>query len=596
MPIELNDFHFIRPYLLGLLIPAIFIIYQIKHQAKKQSAWHNIISPHLLKFLFVDGSASGKQKSRSTLFVTAVIAILTIIAISGPSFRQKSVPVFQTEHAQVILLDLSLSMNATDIQPSRLERAKFKLMDLLNETKEGSVALVVYAGDAFIISPLTSDANTIISMIPTLSTGIMPVLGSRPDIAMNKAVELLQNAKINQGEIIWLTDGVEPEFIDPISSIILNTQYQLSILAVGTEQGAPIPLPDGNGFLKDNAGSIVVPKLDSQNLTDISKQTKAGFVKLTADNTDIEYLQQHQQWQAEKNQADTGNEQMISRWIDDGYWIIWLVLLLFLVKLIRQPLNQLMNVLLPSLLILTLASASKPVKAIEWKDLWSTKDQQAQKAFDKGEFDKAANLFEEKQWQATSQFKSGQFAEAANNFDPTTSDDSLYNHATSLAKAEKLQESLDAYNQLLEKQPEHEDALFNKKIVEELLKQQEQQKQDQQQQDQENQDQQNKDQEKNDQDSQDSKSDQKDGEQDQENQSEEEKEEQTEQQEKSEEEKEAEKQQAEMTKDEREKAEKDQALETWLEKIPDDPGGLLRRKMYREYQLRGREQKEKKLW
>ncbi len=594
MPIELNDFHFIRPYLLFLLIPAMFIIYQLRHQGKKQSAWQNIISPHLLAFLVSKGAEKSSQKSRSTFFITGLITLLIILAISGPSFRQKSVPVFQADHAQVILLDLSLSMNATDIQPSRLERAKFKLMDLLNKTKEGTVALVVYAGDAFIISPLTSDSNTIVSMIPTLSTGIMPVLGSRPDIAIDKAIELLQNAKITKGEIIWLTDGVEPNFIEPISSSVLNTQYQLSILAVGTEQGAPIPLPDGNGFLKDSSGSIVIPKLDAQNLTNISKQTKAGFVKLTADNADIEYLQQYQEWQAEANKTDNSNEQMISRWIDDGYWLIWIVLVLFLAKLIKQPSSQLMNVLLPTVLVLSLGLTSKPASALEWKDLWQTKDQQAKQAFAQGEFDKAAELFEEKQWQATSQFKSGQFAEAANNFDPSASTDSLYNHATSLAKAEKLQESLDAYNQLLEKEPNHEDGLFNKQIVEDLLKQQEQQKQDQQKQDQESEeDKNNKDQES--QDSESDSKDKKDGEQDQEEKNEEEQQENQES-EKTEEEKEAEKQMAEMTKDEREKAEKDQALETWLEKIPDDPGGLLRRKMYREYQLRGREQKEKKLW
>ena len=546
-----------------------------------------------MAFLVAQGSEKNSQQSRSTFFITGLITLLLIIAISGPSFRQKSVPVFQAEHAQVILLDLSLSMNATDIQPSRLERAKFKLMDLLNKTKEGTVALVVYAGDAFIISPLTSDANTIVSMIPTLSTGIMPVLGSRPDIAIDKAVELLQNAKVTKGEIIWLTDGVEPKFIESISSSILDSQYQLSILAVGTEQGAPIPLPDGNGFLKDASGSIVVPKLDTQNLTNISNQTKAGFVKLTADNADIEYLQQYQEWQAESNKTDSSNEQMISRWIDDGYWIIWIVLVLFLIKLIKQPASQLMNLLLPTVLLLTCGLASNPVSALEWQDLWYTKDQQAKQAYAKGEYDKAANLFEEKQWQATSQFKSGQFEAAANNFDPQSSTDSLYNHATSLAKAEKLQESIDAYNQLLEKEPNHQDALFNKKIVEELLKQ-EQQKQDQQKQDQESE----KDEDQKDQESQDSESDskdKKDGEQDQDQKNQEE-EQENQEQEKTEEEKEAEKQMAEKSKDEREKAEKDQALETWLEKIPDDPGGLLRRKMYREYQLRGREQKEKILW
>jgi len=592
MPFELSDFHFIRPALLWLLIPALVLVYHLKQSAKRQSAWQNVISPHLLEFLFQSGSKQGsKQKTRSTLLLTTLIILLTIIAISGPSFRQKSVPVFQTEHAQVILLDLSLSMDATDIKPSRLERAKFKLMDLLNRTKEGTVALVVYAGDAFIISPLTSDANTITSIIPTLSTGIMPVLGSRPDIAIDKSIALLKNAKATHGEIVWLTDGVESDYVDTISAAIKQSPYQLSILAVGTNQGAPIPLPDGNGFLKDNSGSIVVPKLEESKLKDITQQTNAGYVKLTADNSDIEYLQQYQKWQAEYNEDIDDNEQMISRWIDDGYWIVWIALALFLLKLIRQPSGQLMNMLLPGITIVFFSGlVSQPVNALEWNDLWKTKNQQAQQAYKEGEFDKAANLFEERQWQATSQFKNGDFSSAAENFVPETSTASLYNHATSLAKNSDLQASLDAYNQLLEKQPNHEDGLFNKKIVEDMLKQQQQDQQNQENKDQES------DQEKKDQESQDSES--QDQQQDSESESDEKKQqEQKEQQQKeSESEQQAEKKEVEISEDEREKSEKDQALEHWLEKIPDDPGGLLRRKMYREYQKRGRVQKEKKLW
>ena len=592
MPVELSDLHFIRPQLLWLLIPALLIIFQLRQSARKQSSWQSVISPHLLEFLFVSGN---KQKSRSGFFLTAVISILIIIAVSGPSFRQKSVPVFQTENARVILLDLSLSMDATDIKPSRLERAKFKLMDLLDKTKEGTVALVIYAGDAFTISPLTSDANTISSIIPTLSTGIMPVLGSRPDIGINKSIELLKNAKATQGEIIWLTDGVDSKYVDDISASIRQAPYHLSILAVGTEQGAPIPLPDGKGFLKDNSGSIVVPKLEARYLTDIANITKAGYTKLTADDSDIKYLQQYSKWQAVENKNTNANEQMISRWIDDGYWIVWVALALLLLKLIKQPSGEIISVLIPGFipcigLLLFSGAISKPVNAFEWNDLWHTKNQQANQAFKAGEFDKAANLFEEKHWQAASQFKNGDFADAASNFGSDGSIESLYNHATSLAKSQQLQDSLDAYNQLLEKQPEHEDALFNKNIVEALLKQQEQQNQDQENKDQES-EQDKKDQESQDSDPQDQQQ------QDSKTEADEQKEQdEQEQQEKSDSEKQAEQKEMEASKDEREKSEKDQALEHWLEKIPDDPGGLLRRKMYREYQRRGREQKEKKLW
>ena len=480
-------------------------------------------------------------------------------------------------------------MDATDIKPSRLERAKFKLLDVLNQTKEGTVALVVYAGDAFVISPLTSDANTIANMVPTLSTRIMPVLGSRPDIAIEKSIELLKNAKLNKGHIIWLTDGVENKFVDPVISSVQQSGYQLSILAVGSDQGAPIPLADGNGFLKDRSGAIVVPKLEAAELIEIAEETQAGYIKLTADNKDIEYLQKHQKWQAENSDDANEGNQGISRWIDDGYWLIWIALTLFLFKMFKQPSGQFssLNPWFSGLLLLTLFQPHS-AQAISWNDLWFTKNQQAEKAYSQGEYEKAADLYEDQQWQATSQYRNGNFEDAANNFAPEKSTRSLYNHATSMAKSQQLQQALDAYNKLLEKQPEHEDALFNKKIVEDLLKQQQQ---NQQQQDQES------DQEDKDKQSQDSESDSQeqqknDEKSDQEKESQEQEQQNAEQQS----EQEAEQKEMEMTEDQRNKSEKDQALEHWLQKIPDDPGGLLRRKMYREYQRRGRQQKEEKLW
>ncbi|MCW9017323.1 MAG: VWA domain-containing protein, partial [Kangiellaceae bacterium] len=614
MPINLSDFHFLRPEILWLLIPIVLLVFHMNTRAKRTSAWQNVISPHLLEFLFVSGN---HKKSRLPIWISAVLASLLVIAASGPSYRQKAVPVFETENAQVILMDLSLSMDATDIKPSRLDRAKFKLLDILEHTKEGTAALVVYAGDAFVISPLTSDANTIANMVPTLSTGIMPVLGSRPDIGINKAIELLKNAKHNRGQIVWLTDGVDSYHTGAIIDAVNTSGYQLSILAIGTEQGAPIPLANGNGFLKDSSGAIVVPKLDVTTLSEISMATQAGYVKMTADESDIEYLKKHNEWRAEQNQ-ENNDEQKISKWIDDGYWLVWLALLLCLIKIIRQPSGS-----LASFLIITsfgigsvvvspsLAAQEQPVvdspsaadtqqpestqqqSAVDdswqsdlkqgWTNLWYTKDQQGQSAYRQGEYGKAADLFENQNWQATSQFKKGDFNQAAQNFSQGQDIRSQYNHATSLGKSQQLQPALDAYNKLLEQEPDHKDALHNKKIVEELLKQQQEK---QQQQDQ------NSDQEKQDQQQQDSQSDQQ-QQQDEQNSEEQQKQsEQQQQQELQEQQQQAEQkqQEAEISEDERDKSEKDQALEHWLEKIPDDPGGLLRRKMYREYQRRGRKQ------
>ena len=339
--LDLSHFHFIRPNLLWLLVALVFILLGVSQMTKQESTWQKVISPHLLKFLMI--SAESKS-AKNRIWLTALIAVLMIIAVSGPSFREKNVPVFQTENARVILLDLSLSMDATDIKPSRIERARFKIMDILEQTNEGTIGLVVYAGDAFVISPLTSDSNTIASMIPTLSTGIMPVLGSRPDIAIEKAIKLLNNAKQSSGQIIWITDGIEYEFEDTLVEKLANNKHMLSVLAVGTEQGAPIPLPETagsnqRGFLKDNNGNIILPKMDSARLKSVVSQANGQYVELTSNSEDIDFIMQLIDQQKEMDEANDINnnesDKRISRWIDDGYWFTWIIGFLFFIRLFR---------------------------------------------------------------------------------------------------------------------------------------------------------------------------------------------------------------------------------------------------------------------
>ncbi len=338
MLVNFSEFHFLRPELLLLLIPTFIALYGFRQLAKRASSWQKVISPHLLQFLMVSGE---KQKSYINFWLTGIIACLIIFAISGPSFRQKNMPVFQTESARVILLDLSLSMDATDIKPARINRARHKMMDLLEKNNEGTIGLVVYAGDAFIISPLTSDANTIAAMVPTLSTSLMPILGSRPDIAINKAITLLENANQPKGQIIWITDGIEKKYIDSIKQSITNSNHLLSILAIGTEQGAPIPLPDNNGFLKDPAGNIILPKLTSDNLKEITKSSNGQYVELSANSNDIDFILEALDLNADKEASQS--DERISRWIDDGYWISWILLMLMLIKLLRRTDNQMME-------------------------------------------------------------------------------------------------------------------------------------------------------------------------------------------------------------------------------------------------------------
>lgn len=590
MAIDLSAFHFLRAELLWLFIPLIVLFVSSRQLSKKRSSWSQVISPHLLKFLITTGE---KQQSHLGFWLTAIIASIIIFAVSGPTFREKAVPVFQTENARVILLDLSLSMNASDIKPARIARAKHKIMDILEQSKEGVTGLVIYAGDAFIISPLTSDANTIASMVPTLATNIMPVLGSRPDIAIDKAILLLENAKQTSGQIIWLTDGIDSEYIDHVVNAVDNKGFVLSILAIGSEQGSPIPLPDGNGFLKDSSGNIIVAKLDADNLKNIAHQVNGQYVELSPTSDDVDFIIQAliNSSQEKSDQSD----KRISRWIEDGYWLSWIIMLLVIFKLFSGLKDKSVNL---SVIILVSIGFNlihpTTAQAGVWQDLWQSKDQQANQAFKQQDYKKASTLFQDQSWKGAADYKQGNFDAAIEQFSASKTIDSQYNLANSLAKSQKFEEAITQYNKVLEQQPNHEDALFNKNIVEQLQQQKEQQKNKDKQEDSDQQDK--KDQESESPSDSDKKSDDKKQSEQQSKDNEDKKQQQAEQEQTDQQKKQEAEQQAKLAKDQRDKSEKDQALEHWLEKIPDDPGGLLRRKMYREYQRRGRQQQEKKVW
>ena len=172
--------------------------------------------------------------------------LLLIIALSGPSWKDKQVPALENSSALVIALDLSRSMNASDQLPSRLQRAKFKIYDILNLRKEGETALIAYAGDAFTVSPLTDDVQTINAQLPALTPDIMPVQGNNLRAALQESIDLLLQAEHSTGDILLITDDVNGADDLELFKEAAQHGFRTSILGVGTIEGAPVPV--GNRF------------------------------------------------------------------------------------------------------------------------------------------------------------------------------------------------------------------------------------------------------------------------------------------------------------------------------------------------------------
>ena len=283
---SLSQFHFARPLWLLCFIPLIALAVRLWNLQMQSGQWRNIISPHLLKYL-IEGEES--RPSHVPLYLLCFAWTLAIIALAGPVWRQVPQAVTQSLEARLIILDLSPSMLAADVTPSRYVRARYKILDLLAKSKSGQTGLMVFSSMPFTVTPMTTDIKTIENLVPSLSPEMMPNPGSNPAAAVKHAIELLDQAKLQSGTIYLFTDGVSDKSANEIISALNNTNYRLNVLAIGTAEGAPIPQQHG-GFLKDASGNIVIPKLDINPLRRIAEQCKGHFSEMTTSDADINLI------------------------------------------------------------------------------------------------------------------------------------------------------------------------------------------------------------------------------------------------------------------------------------------------------------------
>ena len=456
------DFTFIRPAILWLLIPALalFFIAFIKH--KKQSA-DNLIAPHLAPFIMNESNTKASQP----LWLVAVFCCLAIIFSAGPSFEEKQVPVFQSKSARVIVMDMSYSMYSTDIAPNRLMQSRFKALDMIELFKEGDTALVAYAGSAFTISPLTNDATTLTNLIPSLSPDIMPDKGSNVLAGLDMAKELLTQAGYIDGDIILVTDGIDQEEQSDITSFTSNSSYRLNIYGVGTEQGAPIKLPEG-GFLKDSYGQIVIPTINISRLKSLATRSGGKFALYQPSSSDIATFAPSANSELLKDE-----KQSHALWrIDAGIYGL-LILLPLGLYLFRSA------AFVGAFLVLSVLPTQQ-ASALELPSFLKNTDQQALDAYKNKDFERAVNA-DSSSLKGSALYQQGNFDAALEAFSKDKSATGFYNYANALAKSGQLEQAIDAYKQAQTLQPNFSEAADNQALVEQLLEQQQQQQQQQQQ-------------------------------------------------------------------------------------------------------------------
>jgi Ca-activated chloride channel family protein len=461
-----EQFHFLHPLWFLALIPMVLVLWLLQRPAAADSSWRRVCDSHLLPYVL------STPRQRAGTLATGLLAagwLLAVVALADPVWQKQPQPVYRSQQARVVVLDLSRSMLSTDLKPSRLQRARLKVADILKQSHEGQTGLVVFAGDAFAVSPLTSDTNTIRALLDPLQPELMPVQGSRLDLGLEQAAELFKRAGVRQGDILAVTDGSEDTRAVAVARKLHASGYRVSVLGVGTTD--PAPVPDGQGgYVRDASGSIVMPALHASDLRELAAAGGGDYSGITPDTSDLKRLLRPPQptLTTDIEQTDLKTD----LWQSQGPWLVLLLLPLAALAFRRGWLLS-----LPLVIVAALASAPPPAMASTWDDLWLRRDQQADAALQAGDPQRAQALATQPLRRGTAAYRAGNYAQAMQAFADSQGPQGDYNRGNALAKLGRYREAIAAYDQALQADPDLEDATYNRAQVARLLQQQQQQQQ-----------------------------------------------------------------------------------------------------------------------
>ncbi|MFA4587509.1 VWA domain-containing protein [Xanthomonas perforans] len=431
----LQSLHLLRPTLLWALL-AIVPAAALWHWRRRDAdVWRQSVDAHLLPKLLV----SGGRRGWLGFVLAALTYALAVLAMSGPSWRQTEHPVFQSSMPLVVVLDLSSSANATDLPPSRLLQARAKLATLLRKRAGGEVALLVYAGESFTVAPLTEDSANVALFLDALSPSVMPVDGKRADRAIDAAAQLLQQAGFKQGEILLVSDSADRS-AESSARVARSRGFSVSALGVGGERGAAY---------RTASGEIAQAKLDEGSLRTLAAQGGGRYARIAPDDADLRalgVLDPSQQPLADETAESDGGKS----WLDEGYWLVLPVMLLSLLAFRRRAVVA----VLAMVCVLPLA---QPAHAADGT-LWQRADQVQQQRLDAG----------------VQAYRKGDFAAAQKAFEAVPTDEGLYNLGNALARQGQYDAAIAAYDRALKQHPNQQDAIANRAAVDAARKRQQQ--------------------------------------------------------------------------------------------------------------------------
>jgi len=311
----LSNFHFIRPLWLLVLIPAGLLSWTQWRRLDPVKRFSSLVAPHLARYLITTSGRAARL--RPVLFLLPAWVLATL-AVAGPTCRREISPFADDQAVVIVALDLSQTMNASDIQPSRLERAKQKIRDLLRQREGARTGLIVYAGSAHMVMPPTDDSNILETYLESITTSIMPLPGRASAEALTLASSMLDREPV-PGTVLFITDSIgQQDQVGAFSEYARQSRNQIICLAVGTSDGGPV-LGENGKFLTDTSGQPVVAEFNQDGFATLSRQAGVDIVDVTVDDSDVRRVNRR----TASHLVEVQNEDPARRWVDYGYFLVF---------------------------------------------------------------------------------------------------------------------------------------------------------------------------------------------------------------------------------------------------------------------------------
>jgi len=418
----LSQFHFLRPWWLVTFIP-LGVIFYLRWQMSSDKSRFAFFPQHLRTALTVNHSGWTNQLPLKMLML---LLSLSVLICAGPAWQRQASPFGEDSASLMILLDNSESMQQKDVAPSRLERAKHKIIDLSNLRAGGRTGLMVFAGSAHVAMPLTKDNQVIFPYLSALKPDVMPVVGKAAQTALPLLEKQIEPDIGNT--VLLVTDGVDDTTMAEFERYFASNPYQLLILAVG------------------NSNAVADSPLDMNSLQNLASRTNGKVFELTVDSSDVEHLNN----QIERFMLINSDSSM--PWQDEGYRLLYPLVLLMLLWFRKGWLVKWSLVLVVSMPLVSHNAMAEIVKteaqsevSLEqvtvwqtatqwWMDLWLTPDQQAQRLFNRGDYKQAAGHYRTPLDKGIAYYYASEFKLAHSAFMQDNTPLGLYYAASALAR------------------------------------------------------------------------------------------------------------------------------------------------------------------